>query len=727
MMLDPIVNTIREAELPPLPELLSPAGSPEALEAAILAGADAVYLGCPSFNARIHAHNFDENELREGIALAHRHGVRVYVTLNTLIFDRELPDLLRAAESVALSGADALIVADQGAAALIHKAIPALPLHASTQCSGHGSGMGQMLAPRGFSRFVIARESSEADIRSAVQHSGMEVEVFVHGALCVCHSGQCLFSSVVGGRSGNRGECAQPCRLPYGEGGRESYPLSLKDLSLARHIPSLIDAGVASLKIEGRMKHPDYVRTVTSVFRRLLDRRRGANDEEMRLLADTFSRGGFTDGYYTKRIGHAMLGVRSESDKQRTQEVKAEALSPATLPLTMQATLLADRPTSLTVTAPLWRWRAPSDPAPAYVTAAATGDCPEAARTAPLSEDGVRQQLSKVGGTPYGVSEFGLSLDAGLMVPVSKLNRLRRDALAALEQEQERLRAPFRLPTDPTVNPEALVASPEATPVGVRQSRRTATFRHPEQITEAARTYFSIRYLPLGRYDNARANGVLLPPVIFDSEADRVCEALVTALRSGAEHILIDNLGHLPLVRRAVEQAGTSPALHGGWRLNVTNTATVAFLESVGIPDVILSPELTLPRIRDIGGDVAAVVYGRLPLMLLEKCVIQSLVAGKKAPDRSACSLCASGDVALRDRMGVRFPVLRLDDTDHRNVLYNSLPLSMTDRADELERARVTAQHDLFTVESADEVDEVIRAAKTGAPLPGDVRRINRK
>ena len=313
------------------------------------------------------------------------------------------------------------------------------------------------------------------------------------------------------------------------------------------------------------------------------------------------------------------------------------------------------------------------------------------------------------------------------MVPVSKLNRLRRDALAALEQEQERLRAPFRLPTDPTVNPEALVASPEATPVGVRQSRRTATFRHPEQITEAARTYFSIRYLPLGRYDNARANGVLLPPVIFDSEADRVCEALVTALRRGAEHILIDNLGHLPLVRRAVEQAGTNPALHGGWRLNVTNTATVAFLESVGIPDVILSPELTLPRIRDVGGDVAAVVYGRLPLMLLEKCVIQSLVAGKKAPDRSACSLCASGDVALRDRMGVRFPVLRLDDTGHRNVLYNSLPLSMTDRADELERARVTAQHNLFTVESADEVDEVIRATKTGAPLPGDVRRINRK
>ena len=721
-------TTIREAGQAPLPELLSPAGSPEALEAAVLAGADAVYLGAPSFNARMHAHNFDKDELCAGIALAHRYGVRVYVTLNTLLFDRELPDLLRVAESVALCGADGLIMADMGAASLVHAALPALPLHASTQCSGHGSGMGQLLGAHGFSRFVIARESCEADIRSAVQNSGMEVEVFVHGALCVCHSGQCLFSSVVGGRSGNRGECAQPCRLPYGSAvsGREGYPLSLKDLSLARHIPSLIDAGVSSLKIEGRMKHPDYVRTVTAVFRRLLDERRGATDQEMQLLADTFSRGGFTDGYYTKSITNTMLGVRSEADKQKTQDTKAVVAPPAALPLTMQATLATGRPATVSVTAPLWRWRAPSDPAPATVTAAAVGGVPEAARTAPLSEEVVREKLTKTGGTPYRVTEFGLSLDDNLMMPVSGLNGLRREALAALEQEQTRLRAPFRLPSDPAVQPQRWIGAPAATPVGSRHGRRTAVFEGEKQITAAAKDFFDILYLPLSRYAPHAANGISLPPVIPDSEADGVRASLLAALKSGAQHILVGNLGHLPLMQAAIEESGCFPSIHGDWRLNVTNRATVAFLESIGVLDVLLSPELTLPRIRDMQGDTSAVVYGRLPLMLLEKCVVQSLSAGKKVPDRSNCHLCATGNVALRDRMGVTFPVLRLDGS-HRNLVLNSRPLSMTDRADELAAFGVTAQHFLFTLETADEVDKVILAAKNGTPVATDVRRISRK
>jgi putative protease len=736
-MSDSTLYSVREAVLPPLPELLSPAGSPEALEAAVLAGADAVYLGAPSFNARIHAHNFGESELASGIAFAHRYGVRVYVTLNTLIFDRELPDLLRVAESVAKSGADGLIVADMGAAALVHKAIPSLPLHASTQASGHGQGMGQLLSNYGFSRFVMARESSREDIRSAVLHSGMEVEVFVHGALCVCHSGQCLFSSIVGGRSGNRGECAQPCRLPYSAAGKsdgEGYPLSLKDLSLARHIPALIEDGVASLKIEGRMKHPDYVRTVTSVFRRLLDERRGATDDEMRLLSDTFSRGGFTDGYYTKKVGNAMLGVRSDADKQRTLEVKTAPVAPVTLPVGMQATIKAGCPLSLAVTAPLWRWRAFSDPTPATVTVAAVGMCPEVARTAPLHEAGVRQQLTKTGGTPYRVGDFGLSLDEGLMVPVSALNQLRREALSALEEEQARLRAPFRLPSDPSVDAEALLQHPDLLPIGTRQDRRTATFEHPEQITSAAADFFSIVYLPLHRFvarptDHAADYGVIMPPVIPDNEAEEVQTALINAFMKGAGHILVTNQGQLPLIQNAFAASGLRkpPLLHGDWRLNVTNSATVAFLESVGLLDTILSPELTLPRIRDVKGDVSAIVYGRLPLMLLEKCVMQSLMAGKKAPDRSVCSLCAGGSSALKDRMGVVFPLLRLDDTSHRNILLNSRPLSMTDRAAELAQFRVTAQHFLFTTESKDEVDAVIDAAKNDRPLSAEVRRISKK
>ena len=272
-----------------LPELLSPAGSPQALEAAVAAGADAVYLGGSHFNARQNAHNFDPLELREAVTHAHRMGARVYLTLNTLLWDRELPLALESAYEAAEAGVDALIVADLGAAALIRRSLPSLPLHASTQLSGHN--VGKVLADFGFTRFVIARETSFGDLAAAVRDNPLEVEVFIHGALCVSHSGQCLFSSLVGGRSGNRGECAQPCRLPYGCGrssisdkgrskgkasGGECYPLSLKDLSLAAHVPTLLQAGVASLKIEGRMKSPAYVSGVTAIWRRLLDERRGA-------------------------------------------------------------------------------------------------------------------------------------------------------------------------------------------------------------------------------------------------------------------------------------------------------------------------------------------------------------------------------------------------------------------------------------------------------------------
>ena len=254
-----------------LPELLAPAGSPRALEAAIEGGADAVYFGGLRHNARISAENFAPETLSQHVRLAHAHGVKMYQALNTLTTDRELGEVIEDAMIAYEAGVDALIVADLGVAAAIHRALPDLPLHASTQASGHSVASAEQLAKLGFSRMVCAREMSLDDLRHFTENSPIEAEVFVHGALCVCHSGQCLFSSLVGGRSGNRGECAQPCRLPYRTEGDNKYPLSLKDLSLARHIPELIDAGIASLKIEGRMKSPEYVLAVTSVFRTLLD------------------------------------------------------------------------------------------------------------------------------------------------------------------------------------------------------------------------------------------------------------------------------------------------------------------------------------------------------------------------------------------------------------------------------------------------------------------------
>ena len=342
-------------------------------------------------NARIYAGNFDPVALRGAVKLAHAHGVKVYLTLNTLVTDRELPEYLDAALDASRAGVDALIVADLGGAAMIHRVIPEMELHASTQMSGHNSLMGAELKKLGFSRMVAAREISESDLQLLLKQSPIETELFVHGALCVSHSGQCLFSSLVGGRSGNRGACAQPCRLPYaceGRGGRgEAYPLSLKDLSLAKHVPKLIEMGVSSLKIEGRMKSPEYVYDTARIWRRLLDENRAATDGELRHMAETFSRSGFTDGYFTQRINSSMLGIRRESDKQITREREPFAGLQKKVPLSVACQLIAGEAASLTLSAN-----------GKQVTV--TGDVPQEARTAPMTEESVLRSLCRFGGTP---------------------------------------------------------------------------------------------------------------------------------------------------------------------------------------------------------------------------------------------------------------------------------------------------------------------------------------
>ena len=304
----------KRADMTAKPELLCPAGSRAAFDAAIEAGADAIYLGGTLHTARMNAKNFTEADIKTAISDCHRVGVRVYVTMNTLLWDRELPEALAYAVRLYEMGVDALIVADLGFAALLHHYLPDLPLHASTQMSAHNSEMAKVLADLGFVRMVCAREMPREDVELLVKRSPIEIEQFVHGALCVSHSGQCLASAMIGGRSGNRGACAQPCRMRYNGG----YPLSLKDLSLARHVPALIESGVHSLKIEGRMKSPAYVQGVVSVWRRLLDERRGATEAELARLAALFSRSGFTDGYYLRRFA-GMCGVRTDADKQATR------------------------------------------------------------------------------------------------------------------------------------------------------------------------------------------------------------------------------------------------------------------------------------------------------------------------------------------------------------------------------------------------------------------------
>lgn len=657
------------------------------MDAAIEGGADAVYLGGSAFNARMNAHNFGGDALRSAVLRAHAYGVKVYLTLNTLVTDREMRDFVQAAADAARAGVDALIVADLGGAAAIHRAIPSLELHASTQMSGHSLHMAEKLARYGFSRMVIARETPAADLETVVRKSPIEIEMFVHGALCVSHSGQCLFSSLVGGRSGNRGECAQPCRLPYCNAGRavkkEAYPLSLKDLSLACHVPRLIDCGVTSLKIEGRMKSPEYVRDTARIWRRLLDERRAATPQEMQALADAFSRGGFTDGYYREQISHAMLGIRSDSDKNQSRALEPFAGLTRKIPLSLSATIRIGAPMLMSVSN-------------GGRTVSVAGEIPQAAINAPLSRENAERNLSKLGGTPYAVDKLTVEMDERVMVPISALNALRRQAIAAWETEVSA--SEHKVHTVQAYAP--LQPTAEALPLC------SARFYRAEQITPTAREFFGRIYLPLGK-ETPLCDGVVLPPVIFERETPAVEEALRVAADKGIRYALVGNLAQLSLVRRA----GMIPI--GDFRLNVTNNETVCALEEIGICGAILSPELTLPQARDIGGDTSLIVYGRIPLMTLEKCVIKEV---------ADCKACATGCVYIRDRKGVEFPVLR--EWEHRNVIYNSLPTCMSDRADALNRARIRSRHFLFSTETPDDVDRVIHAFRSGTPLPYPVRRI---
>ena len=722
------------------PELLSPAGSPEALEAAFLAGADAVYLGGSAFNARINAHNFDDSALREAVAHAHAVGGRVYLTLNTQIYDRELKDALAAADNAASAGVDGLILADMGLSRHIRQALPSLPLHASTQCSGHNKFAGQVLGSMGFCRFVMAREATLADLDTAVRESGLEVEVFVHGALCVSHSGQCLFSSLVGGRSGNRGLCAQPCRLPYrGVGDTatrakgDAYPLSLKDLSLAQHIPDLIRIGVASLKIEGRMKSPAYVGGVTAIYRRLLDEERGASPDELQALSELFSREGFTDGYFKSSISNRMLGVRTESDKANTHQVSKQAPSGsgAFLPLAMSFSARANTPVTLTLTSPLYRQGHQDNQA---VSVTVSADAPLPALNTPTDPAAVSKQLLRLGGTHYTSHDLSCHVEEGLMIPASKLNALRREGIAALEEarlaalrEKQQARAARN-----TLRPKTAHVPPKE-----RSVSYTARFVSETQIPAEAQSFFDVIYLPLEAWKenkNGKPYGVIMPPVSFDREVSDIERCLSLAIEKGATHLMVTNIGQLAMIQSILaEHPQRDIRLHGDFRLNVCNTASAQAHLDLGPESLLLSPELTLPRMRDISAAhpqaAGAIIYGRIPLMLLEKCAIRALYpeGNKNAPfgqAGEACAVCRKNKAELIDRKGVKFPILRC--YNHRNVIYNSRPLSMTDKKDALDAAHILERHMIFSVESPSEVQTVIKATQKEIPLSGEVTRIGK-
>ena len=670
-----------------IPELLAPAGTPEALSAAIAAGADAVYFGASAFNARMGAGNFGEGELRDALRLCRTHGVRAHVTLNTQIFDRELPDVMKLVETLYRLGVDALIVADLGAVSLIHKYFPDFELHASTQCSGCSVRDAEYFASLGFSRMVCARELSLGDIKTLAERSPIELEMFVHGAVCVSVSGQCLFSSLVGGRSGNRGECAQPCRLPYGGG----YPLSPKDLCLAGHIREIISSGVSSLKIEGRMKSPDYVYRVTSLYRRLLDCGRDADADDMRELASAFSRSGFTDAYFTGKVKekpNAMLGVRTSEDKDKTRATAAEVPAPEKVTLgRICARFAVGEPSRLSLTA-------------GGRTVTVTGSVPEAARSRPMTEESVRAQLLKLGGTGYAISEeteILIEVSGDPIMPVSAINELRRRGVSAITEVVGRDRV---LPDD---------AIPKRERIAKGKALRTASFLRAEQITERAREYFDMIYLPLSEYDGI-ADGFEMPAVVYDSEEEDVRRRIAEAVSNGARAVILANAGQ----HKLIEDRG----LHvtAGYRYNVCNTESASSAHDAGAELVTVSPEATARQTEDISGYVktSVIVYGRVPLMVTERCIIRA-VSGDKC-------VCGELPVILRDRRGVTFPMYATNGC--RTVIYNSVPIYMGDREDALRRMGAAANHYIFTTETKKDVDRVIRMYERGDAADFAMRRI---
>lgn len=676
-----------------LPELLAPAGSFECLLAAVEGGADAVYVGGKRFGARAYAKNFDIEELRRAVSYCHLHGVKVYVTANVLFEDGELAELVEYATELYNLGVDALIMADLGAIAEVRRNLPQMEIHASTQMSVHNLYGANAAAGLGCSRVVLARELPLSDIRSITEAAEAEVEVFLHGALCVCHSGQCLFSSLVGGRSGNRGECAQPCRLPYNGG---KYPLSLKDLSLANHIKELVAAGVSSLKIEGRMKSPDYVYTVVSTYRRLLDCERDATTAEHEQLRRAFSRGGFTDGYLTGELRSSMTGVRSEEDKQQSREASGRVFEPRRVAVRASARIVLGEPSEMRI----------SD---GNREITVTGETPAVAERAPLSDEAVRQRLAKMGNTFLSLrpEDIDLTLEEGVNMSPAAINALRRSAAEAFEStERKAVRAEYRQqPTSPYMGSvDGLFDKPIVSAVFLREGELVSALGMSPELLSG----LDMVFLPITSSESSLSlvNGVYMPPVIFEGEIETLRQMLQKAKNAGIMYALVGNIGHLALV----SEYGLTPV--GDFRLNVTNRVSRSVYEAMGVKRMLLSPELTLPKARDVGGGV--ITLGRIPLMITERCFIR---------ENFTCSGCESA--YFTDRRGERFPLMR--EFEHRNLILNSTLTYMGDRKEELRKYRIRHTHLLFTVERPREIIDYLSAYKADKSLSCPVRRVGRR
>ncbi len=671
-------------------EILAPAGSFEALVAAVRCGANAVYLGGKALNARRNASNFSDEELKKAVDYCHARNVKVYLTLNTLTGDNERKTAYEAIECACNANVDALILQDIGLAAMVRQAAPSMPLHASTQMSVQSIEGIRMLERLGFTRAVLPRELSEKEIAAIAAQTDMELECFVHGALCMCVSGQCLMSAVLGGRSGNRGLCAQPCRLPFGINGKGGSNLSLKDLSLVEELELLEKAGVCSFKIEGRMKRPEYVAAAVTACKNSIS---NTPDEDLnRSLHAVFSRSGFTKGYFEGKLGKEMFGTRRKEDVEGAAGVltglqrlydNEKPLIPVSFSLKFKQNELLRLSASAL-----------------GKTAEAVGEkSPEPAKNKPLSREDLIQRIAKCGGTQFYAVNTDLDFEEGLNVSAGALNALRRDALSALEEkikEKEYIRV-----SEPTFD-----LQPHNTKNFELHARFFKEEQMPENLCGISRAVLpvevsaqTVKKLEMSGIETA----VEIPSAVF-SNSEKYIKKLAELKAAGASLAWVCTLDGAGIAEKA------QMPFSSGFGMNIFNSLSLDEMDKMGAKDCLISCETAFAQASRLCGEIprGAMIYGRIPLMLTRNCPIKN---------RLTCSECSSNSY-LVDRMGVKFPVICKNGC---SFILNSRPLWVADKKNEMKGLDFGLIY--FTNESREECERVICEVKNGSAPQGEFTR----
>lgn len=715
------------------PEILAPAGGRAQLEAAVICGADAVYFGLPQFNARRNADNFAGENLKDTVRYCHNGGVKVYITLNTIIADEELEEMHRAVDTAAMAGADALIIQDPAVAAYAKKCWPSLGIHASTQLAVHNTAGVKALMEYGFERIVVARELSAREIRDIIDETGADIEVFVHGAHCMSVSGNCYMSAMFGGRSGNRGLCAQPCRLDWKAGGR-NHVLSLKDMSYIKHLEELAAMGACSLKIEGRMKRPEYVAAAVTACRQALD---GGHPDEESLRA-VFSRSGFTDGYYTARRDSSMFGYRTKDDVVAAGDVLTELeqlyknCDPRPIPVDMKLTVKEGRPSRLEVrTKGIGNLEA-EKAGLACFEACAEGPSAEKALKLALSPRQAEKSLAKTGSTAYSLNSLECSIDEGLMLPASALNALRRQALEELEEKRHRL---YERKAEPGRNCQDKNAgkAPDKYPEKYSEKSRNSGYRKEDNRSFPERPQLRLRFekaeqlpeqdfskeeflkdgdiiiLPVSQILSSKGAALAekykgrlwaeMPVLLYgqDGREESWAESFESLRKLGIKDICCSNIGALYIARKG------GFLVHTGPEFNVLNSDAMEELKALGAEDICLSWEMSFARMRKLKSPVARgfVSYGYIPLMKLRSCPGRT---------KDGCGKC-SGRQVLRDRTGADFTLI-CRNKKYSEIL-NSVPIYTEDKP-----SPPADFHMLyFTTESSQECLDIYRRCREGQSI----------